>query len=146
MWFYLIAAILNFGLFIFDYNVDKDLFTALWLFLAVLCTGKFVHEVYKKQKNKQKNKENYIGYHRNNNDDIVIGDTVEFYDYFRAKEDDNHSGSKKYYSTGKVICRRLTKKFALDDGTYLGDDDVVDIELSDGRVSRGHFTNGVKKI
>lgn len=50
MWFYLIAAIINLGLFIYDYNMDRDLFTGLWLVLALACTGKFIHELYKKHK------------------------------------------------------------------------------------------------
>ena len=72
----------------------------------------------------------------------VVGSLVRFYDCDRANKDRNHSGEAKYYSVGMVINRRITEKIMLSD-IQLGGDDVVDIQLPDGRVSNGHFTNGV---
>jgi len=73
---------------------------------------------------------------------LVVGSLVRFYDCYRANKDRNHSGDSHYYSVGKVVCRRITKRYYFIDN-WLGGDDVVDIELSNGRISNGHFTDGV---
>ena len=73
---------------------------------------------------------------------VVVGSLVRFYDCDRANKDRNHSGEPKYYSVGMVINRRITEKMFVAD-IELGGDDVVDIRLPDGRMSNGHFTNGV---
>lgn len=80
-----------------------------------------------------------------NNNTVFVGSTVRFYDCDRAMKDRNHSGDEKYWSIGKVINRRITERLLLSD-IELGGDDVVDIELPDGRISKGHFTDGVYLI
>jgi hypothetical protein len=76
---------------------------------------------------------------------IQKGSTVRFYDCARANKDRDYSGDAKYYSVGKVIDRRITKPYLFID-LWLGGDDVVDIELPDGRISMGHFTSGVNAV
>lgn len=73
---------------------------------------------------------------------VVIGSRVRFYDCDRANKERDYSGNNEFYSFGKVINRRITERYMVG-GTWLGGDDVVDIELPDGRISKGHFTAGV---
>jgi hypothetical protein len=79
---------------------------------------------------------------------IKIGDSVKFYDSIAAHIDRDYSGKEeKYYPIGKVINRYITPTVPLGDtGIILGGNDVVDIQLPDGRISQCHFTNGVTLI
>ncbi len=73
--------------------------------------------------------------------EIKIGDNVRFYDVVRDSE---LCGDEQFYSTGTVIDRRITeKKYYSGIDMTLGGDDVVDIKLPDGRISKSHFTSGV---
>lgn len=75
----------------------------------------------------------------------IIGSLVRFYDCDRANKDRNYSGEAKYYSIGMIINRRITDRLYIS-GIELGGDDVVDIRLPDGRISNGHFINGVSFV
>lgn len=72
----------------------------------------------------------------------LVGSLVKFYDCHRANKDQNHSGAAKYWSVGMVVNRRITEKVMFC-GIELGGDDVVDIQLQSGRISKGHFANAV---
>ncbi len=70
-------------------------------------------------------------------DNIQKGDSVVFYDCDRANKDRDFSGvDKKYYPVGRVIDLRPDS---------IGRP-LVDIQLPDGRISKGHFKDGVKKV
>lgn len=77
---------------------------------------------------------------------IVEADLVTFYDCDRANKDRDYSGSRQYYSVGKVIRIRTTEPLYLpiSDILFTGGQTVADIELSDGRISNGHFITGLK--
>ncbi len=77
--------------------------------------------------------------------EIKVGSLVKFYDCDRANKDRNYSGDQKYYSTGTVIRRYISEKIFLID-QWLGGNDVVDIQLEDGRISTGHFVDGVIEL
>lgn len=69
-------------------------------------------------------------------DTIQQGNEVIFYDCDMAHKDKDYSGSNpKYYPTATVIEIRQ-----IPDGRT-----VADVQLPDGRISKGHFIEGLTK-
>lgn len=70
---------------------------------------------------------------------IKVGDTVRFYDCDQANKDKDYSGKDpKYYPLGEVIA-------VYEKGSMFGNTNkLCDIKLTDGRISKGHFVEGVK--
>lgn len=75
-----------------------------------------------------------------NNNTIIVGSSVKFYDCRKAMEDKDHSGTKdKYFPIGKVI--KLYEYKSMFGYT----DKVCDIEIGD-RISKAHFVRAVKVV